>query len=208
MIIDGVTIPDIPEELLAYPYLVIFRVYVNLDAPETRYLLAASTSPFAHIRKELLQENTSMTVEFGMVLSEGTGTSRITLNPFNKWAKFVDYDEPREAVFPVYDGATPSGETEYTLIWANSIVYEVATFNAETGAYTVGGIYFPKEKYDLVSISYDLFDEITRFVQKISGTTSQMNAIQVRDKLEEIASGISSGGTSGVSVVDVTLTEV
>lgn len=203
MIIDGVTIPDIPEELLAYPYSVIFRVDYNIDEPETRYLFVAANAPFGHIRTELLGEMSAVW-KVGVVGSMGTGTSLICIEPYNKWDAFLDYDGSDKIVFPVSDGIPQTNDEEYTLIWANSVVYEVATLDPETGAYTIGGIYFPKGKPDRVSIAYTLFDDITKEVQRLSGTKEQMNAIQVLAKLKQIQAGTG----SGASVVDVTLTEV
>lgn len=187
MIVNGVTLPDLPAELLAsYPNAIITLAKNNTLGTET-YAFWASSTEFIYLSQEVFPE------------AENTLSS---LNDFMSAA----YDEDGlawkdESVIPAGTNlllAVNAGLTTLDIIWSNHDIYEVASVNEETGEFTYGDIYFANSeepKPTRVSIGRSLVNGFATQVQRLTGTTDQMNAVQIREKLSAVKAGIKIGDT-------------
>ena len=182
---NGVWLPKIPADVLAsYPNAIITLAKNNTLGTET-YAFWASSTEFIYLSQEVFPE------------AENTLSS---LNDFMSAA----YDEDGlawkdESVIPAGTNlllAVNAGLTTLDIIWSNHDIYEVASVNEETGEFTYGDIYFANSeepKPTRVSIGRSLVDGYAREVQRLTGTTEQMNAIQIREKLSTVKAGIKIG---------------
>lgn len=184
---NGVWLPKIPADVLAsYPNAIITLAKNNTLGTET-YAFWASSTEFIYLSQEVFPE------------AENTLSS---LNDFMSAA----YDEDGlawkdESVIPAGTNlllAVNAGLTTLDIIWSNHDIYEVASVNEETGEFTYGDIYFANSeepKPTRVSIGRSLVDGFAKEVQRLTGTTEQMNAIQIREKLSTVKSAIKIGDT-------------
>lgn len=182
---NGVWLPKIPADVLAsYPNAIITLAKNNTLGTET-YAFWASSTEFIYLSQEVFPE------------AENTLSS---LNDFMSAA----YDEDGlawkdESVIPAGTNlllAVNAGLTTLDIIWSNHDIYEVASVNEETGEFTYGDIYFANSeepKPTRVSIGRSLVDGYAREVQRLTGTTDQMNAVQIREKLSAVKAGIKIG---------------
>lgn len=180
MIVNGVTLPDIPAEVLAeYPYAVITHTVIyDMDV----YSLAVSSQPFDHGSAELLGQE--------MLLSHGEGQ-----NFMESDGVWDDLGTTSHSPFGVQLGEiTAEGMTmEYTLVWTNQTEFkEIVWIDSDTMEW---GTEPKEEKPTRVSIGRSLVDGYAREVQRLTGTAEQMNAIQIREKLATVKAGIKIGDT-------------
>ena len=178
MIVNGVTLPDIPAEVLAeYPYAVITHTVIyGTDV----YSLAVSSQPFDHGSAELLGQE--------MLLTHGEGQNYMLSN-----GVWDDLGTTSHSPFGVQLGEiTAEGMTmEYTLVWTNQTEFkEIVWIDLDTMEW---GTEPKEEKPTRVSIGRSLVDGYAKEVQRLTGTTEQMNAIQIREKLSTVKAGIKIG---------------
>lgn len=130
----GITLPDIPAGLLdTYPYAMI--LHLTLSDVETYMLIAAETdigmckgSVVGSSWDEMI-----MSLDGGIAYGlsdDGTTWQSETIKPAGSFT------------FQLGD----TGTTVVTVIWSNTDVYEVTSFDASTGKVTVSGVYFHEQQ--------------------------------------------------------------
>lgn len=221
MIVNGVTLPDIPAEVLAeYPYAVI--AIWEKNGTDVEYCLVVSDYPFAYAPANTRPYFPGMP-DLGYIDMEcafpSGGSFVITSCPIGGGNEWLELSEVAESSYfamnlEVYSG--PEGTTEkYTIVWANHDVCK-ATSIVDTGTtfeVTVGTeVYFAKSEEEApkptrVSIGRSLVDGYAKEVQRLTGTTEQMNAIQIREKLSTVKAAIKIGDTVLPPIPDGVLAE-
>jgi hypothetical protein len=180
MIVNGVTLPDIPAEVLAsYPYL----TCVTLPGEVT--MLVAST------QKAAFYDTAEITGTYGIAIfsdTDGTATVYLLESGATEW---VEDGEPTngEALW-LHD----LGLTDNSAFYPNHDICIATEYDNSAGKVTVGTevwkaaveYKFEEEAPTRVSIGRSLVDGYAREVQRLTGTTDQMNAIQIREKLAKL----------------------
>lgn len=128
----GITLPDIPEGLLdTYPYAMILSSTLSNT---TGYMLIAAETDIGMCKGSVVGSSWAemiMSLDAGVVYTfNGTVWGNEMLREAGSFA------------FPL-------GDTEnavVTVIWSNTDIYEVTSFDASTGKVTVSGVYFPEQQ--------------------------------------------------------------
>lgn len=180
MIVNGVTLPDIPDKVLELSqYYIIHRMYIDTFEIYSIRVLPNAAVYFPP----------GMITEYGTLYSPEYYTFNLSTDG-NEWID-AGFGVGELAIsIGVVDGVTDE------LLFSNHDIYEVTSVNAETGEFTTGEIYFPNSEAshpERVSIGRSLVDGYAREVQRLTGTTDQMNAVQIREKLSTAKAGIKVG---------------
>ena len=204
MIVNGVTLPDIPADVLAqYPYAVILHIVIDMGE-EAEQIGLKDSNYYALIYSA---------EKIGFML-EGIAES-ITGEEFNSDIIFqIDETKPylfdesvnnewyqNESDIPTsFNQIGVVGDSSMMItsevFWSNHDVYEITSIDTSTGELITGEIYFPNSEAshpERVSIGRSLVDGYAREVQRLTGTTDQMNAVQIQQKLSEVKAGIKIG---------------
>lgn len=176
MIVNGVTLPDLPDGVLdQYPYAIIFHSNsTGYDA----YVAVCVTSPFEHL-------SPGMDPAIGEAyLSRGTAASYLFMPDIHDDWELLGSEAPGPLCAPV-------SANDYTVVWTNQESFEeVLWVDEETGEW---GTEPREEAPDRVSIGRSLMNKITNEVQRLTGTTDQMNAVTIQEQLSNVHTGIKIG---------------
>lgn len=130
MIIEGVTLPDIPASVLAaYPYAEIIRIIA--ESGEIYSLLVSECSA-GHAAAGVISG-----VDMEILGFLSAGAAYYAAAGAAEWTFSTDIAEGK--------GSLPLGtvdSTTYTLIWANHDIYDITAIDTSTGEYTAGDVYF------------------------------------------------------------------
>ena len=192
MIVNGVTLPDIPAEAKDYSHFLVFAS-PNEDGSKNYMLIGFSgeclvvkdTSPldptmpdvypyWMYLPKPVILYETVRDGEW-VYDSEATGTG---------------YQKMSIPCMTIEMGGAVE---EYNIFWADHVIME-ATLDDSGVPVSTGVQYYPTEvKPDRVSIGRSLVDGFATQVQRLTGTTDQMNAVQIQEKLSAVKAGIKIG---------------
>ena len=187
MIVNGVTLPDIPADVLAqYPYAILLHITLSSTSGDVIYMLIFGSTPFVQVSASLIGAISDN------IFSSGAGYRLSALSGENEWTNGTELENGS-----VGGQLGEFAGDVYTLVWANHDVYTAVAADESTGEITAGTeIYFPNSEAshsERVSIGRSLVDGYAREVQRLTGTTDQMNAIQIREKLSAVKAGIKIG---------------
>lgn len=201
---ENVTLPPIPAELKnRYNFYGIIRV---TSPVKTYYYLAGSPTFGAYVSPEQLGEN------YGALYCKSkTGYIAYEYNV----GESTDWEFLRN---PPYGNGWCNigvkGAYTYVITNINSDIYYAATFDPVTEDITYSSdVYFAQNIFDeiekptRVSIGKNLMDGFADEVQRLTGTTDQMNAIQIREKLSTVKVAIKIGDTVLPPIPDGVLAE-
>lgn len=138
--VNGVTLPDIPADLLAnYPYAVIFDILVEHEGELTTsaYYLYVSTSEFIYGNKGLMSGEYE---NYELVGSMANGKTASYTGILSDWNVSSDEVPAGSLMMPI--GNSSGSSSVIKLIWSNHDIYELTKLDLETGRYNFGGMYF------------------------------------------------------------------
>lgn len=197
MIVNGVTLPDIPEEAKGYSNFLVLR---SIQPGSTDYMLLGCAG-------ETLVVKDSSPIDPSMpdVYPNWLYLSK----PCAIYERYEDEEEwrfdseasgagyqmlPMPMVTAELDGESFSAD----IFWADHVVME-ATLDSSGVPVSTGIQYYPKveeePKPTRVSIGRSLVDGFAKEAQRLTGTTAQMNAVEIREKLSTVKAGIKIGDT-------------
>lgn len=207
MIVNGVTLPDIPADVLAqYPYAVI----VKMDCGSYKsYNLCVSTDVFFYLNESLASE--LLDVDYALVVSNGSGYGDTGAGDGycyigdsitgNEW---IFKDTGRGATSPIDSGLNSNANYPTALVWANHDVYEITSIDTSTGEFVTGEIYFPNSEAEeepeetkppRYSIATAILDAVARQIMRLTDSTKKVKPEEFEAKLESV----SKGGGGGLS---------
>lgn len=184
MIVNGVTLPDIPAEVLEqYPY--IFITHGESTLGTEAYTIIASATEFLYMSPDIFPD-----IEEGLYcLSD---------------SKMMGYDSDEAAwnedgsVLPAMTNLLSlqnTGVGTMTIIYSNYDIYTVASINADTGEFTKGEIYFPNSEAEeepeetkppRYSIATAILDAVARQIMRLTDSTTKVKPEEFEPKLEGI----------------------
>lgn len=133
--INGVTIPDLPADVLAqYPYVLIFQANTTKDSTEylTTYYATCAKGPIAYIPSELTHY-ASLTGVNGMFASDvlGDATCEYVVGE-SAWT--VKSTEPNSEIIGTIDGAYDNAGLYFASYpkWTNHTIYVADTYDSST----------------------------------------------------------------------------
>lgn len=193
MIVNGVTLPDIPDEAKnKYSHFFIVEHTRTGNVEIDSYNLYCANDAMAYIPGSL------MGMDYSYLVNSTPGYTAYTYSKLgdSKWSSgsFGSETDPAHCIIGTVDMGTWEDVT--TLIWADHDIKTVTGFDQSTGEFFFGDIYFPNSeapKPTRVSIGRSLVDGYAREVQRLTGTAEQMNAIQIREKLSTAKAAIKIG---------------
>lgn len=196
MIINGVTLPDFPEGVFEKSsYAIITRGYapsISIDMYSIRVL----PEPAIYFPPSMVDEYgivTTMTPEYY--------TYNYTVGSGN--TEWTDAGAVSESL-DMQIGTV--GVVESEVVWSNHDIYTVTAYNSDTGEVTVGSEIYFADSYR-VSIGRSLMDKIATEVQRLTGTTGQMNAVTIQEQLSSAKAGIKIGDATLPPIPDGVLEE-
>lgn len=204
MIVNGEMILDVPEyDKTTYPYWVLVKI-TNSTGGGLVYYFEAASNPFYYIRPELWNDyyNNNENYESISALTEKYIYSRYETvddseTPY-QWAPFetvsTEYSYNHSNVFI---GTNYNGDIRSVLA-SNHDIYYAATMEGYGVPIPGTEIYFKANDVTSptrVSIGRSLVDGFATQVQRLTGTTEQMNAIQILEKLSTVKAAIKIGDT-------------
>lgn len=179
MIVNGVTLPDIPAEVLAAdPYAVMLKCD---HVAQAIYQLFVAKNFIAYLIPEIFGSE--------YVASMASGGYRMCGERAHYWGAWNEFAEG-EATIPIGESNLNNDDyTKVTVVWANHDIDVITSLDLTTGEYTTGGLYFPPLPAidsDRISIGYDLCDGIVKEIQRLSDSTDKMNALRAYWKLTTV----------------------
>ena len=174
MIVNGVTIPDIPAEVLAEkPNAVVTHTVIY---GKDIYSLAVSSQPFDHGSAELLGQE--------MLLTHGEGQNYMLSN-----GVWDDLGTTSHSPFGVQLGeVTVEGMTmEYTLVWTNQTEFkEIVWIDLDAMEW---GTEPKEEKPTRYSIATAILDSVARQIMRLTGNASKVYPEDFEEKLKSVDTG-------------------
>ena len=146
---NGVTLPDIPSEVLAeYPFVTIYSL--AKDNEVAGYFLYAATSIFCHVNKGVVSGDNG---EYELVGSMTNGTMRMYAS-ITGWYVGAEDEIPAGSVMvPVSEVQLTNGTiAKYTLVWSNHDILNITSIDTETGEYRTSDVYFWKSGYENITL--------------------------------------------------------
>lgn len=191
MIVNGVTLPDIPDEAKVYSNFMVMRY---IQPGNEAYLLIGcaggtlvvkDSSPLDPSMPDVYPSWLYLSKPFGIYerFEDGEWT-------FDSGVSGTGYQKfPMPMVTAEVDGELMSID----VFWADHVIME-ATLDGSGVPVSTGVQYYPKEpKPTRVSIGRSLMNGYAKEVQRLTGTTDQMNAVQIQEKLSAVKAGIKIG---------------
>jgi hypothetical protein len=180
MIINGVTLPDIPADILAeYPYAVIVHTSYGGD----QYILVACDSTFYYVSKEL---SGSPYGDGSVVGKSGVGVVYGWQNSSTEWT------QTDEEVFIPVGELILSGTLYgvYTLVWANHDVCIATSFTSPTEVTIGTEVYFPNSesviKPTRYSIAGAILEGIAKHIRRLTITDDKIKPENMGAMLETV----------------------
>ena len=198
MIVNGVTLPDIPAEVLEqYPYAVMF----HRDGTDG-WVLAVAVSEYAYLLGDLI--DTSMEGR-RVVTSSGAGASFSCYQDSTAWNQTATHEAGKNLItIGSVNVETGVESTTMAVVWANHDIYEVTSIDFSTGEFVTGDIYFsnseaeeePAEtKPPRYSIATAILDAVARQIMRLTDSTKKVKPEEFEAKL----ASVSKGGGGGLS---------
>lgn len=192
MTVNGVTLPDIPAEVLAeYPYAVITEMPSSYGII---YSLSVVNSPFAHGGSGLIDGVDEFYASHGVGMYYTCST-----NAMDEW-EAID-SEPWGPFVTIVGSQEVDGTTyETTLIWSNQESFdEILWFDEETGDFGTE----PEEEYATrYSILGSILVGTARQIMRLTDSTEKVKPEEFEAKLESVEKG---GGGGGFVVASMAL---
>ena len=194
MIVNGVTLPDIPDEAKVYSNFMVMR---SIQPGNEAYLLIGCAGGTLVVKDSSpLDPSMPDVYPSWLYLSKPCGIYERFEDgewTFDSGASGTGYQMlPMPMVTAELDGELMSID----VFWADHVVME-ATLDSSGVPVSTGIQYYPKveeePKPTRVSIGRSLVDGYAKEVQRLTGTADQMNAIQIREKLSTVKAGIKIG---------------
>jgi hypothetical protein len=152
ILVEGSVFPAIPEDILSqYPYALIIKQTATVnDTTGVRYTLHVSKSIYAHIAKGIMPGDYSTFEWIGTA-----NIAKVAINYSNTatvWGNWVDH--PSGSGLYVYGEYQDDGQNfKETIIWANHDIMEATSVDMNTGAYTLGDLYYAaRQKFNLACL--------------------------------------------------------
>lgn len=197
MTINGVTLPDIPAEVLAaFPYVAIVTLETSNSSAPPGYFIYATKDQIVYAAAETLggEYDTINALAVGydvyMCASDGTSYS-------DEWERKAELSsESNMFTNPMGEFVLNENVTNYyELVWANHDILEVTGYNVDTDELIFGGVYFPNSEAEeeprptRCSIAVSMVDEIANEVQRLTGTTAQIKGPEIAAMLRTVTGG-------------------
>ena len=189
MIVNGVTLPDIPAEVLEqYPYAVMF----HRDETDG-WVLAVAVSEYAYLLGDLI--DTSMEgIRF--VTSSGAGASFSCYQDSTAWNQTATHEAGENLLtIGAVNLETGVESTTMAVVWANHDIYKVTSIDFSTGEFVTGEIYFPNSEAEeepeetkppRYSIATAILDAVARQIMRLTDSTKKVKPEEFEPKLEGI----------------------
>lgn len=190
MIVNGVTLPDLPAEVLeTYPYL------TCITLPWEVTMLVAST------QKAAFYDTAEVTGTYGISIFSYAGGTATVYGLESGATEWVVDEEPTTNGIAFW--LHQVGLTDNSAFYPNHDICIATEYDNSAGKVTVGTevwkaaveYKFEEEAPTRVSIGRSLVNGYAREVQRLTGTTEQMNAVQIREKLSTVKAAIKIGDT-------------
>lgn len=136
--VNGVTLPDIPADVLAiYPYATISSV---VQGDTKMYFAVVATTAFGRFAAGVIPGD-DPAYSCDMFISSGIGREAVIVADGEEW-NFQEYEArtPIATFEGSYDLETMT--QEWSLIWSNHNIVDITSINTETSERIVGDIYF------------------------------------------------------------------
>ena len=182
MIVNGVTLPDIPDKVLELSqYYIIHRMYSDTSEIYSIRVLPNAAVYFPP----------GMITEYGTLYSPEYYTFNLSTDG-NEWIDAGSGVGELAISIGVADGVTDE------LLFSNHDIYEVTSVNAETGEFTTGEIYFPnseaeqepEEPETQYAERYSILGSIlvgtARQIMRLTDSTKKVKPEEFEPKLEGI----------------------
>lgn len=179
MIVNGVTLPDIPDKVLELSqYYIIHRMYSDTSEIYSIRVLPNAAVYFPP----------GMITEYGTLYSPEYYTFNLSTDG-NEWIDAGSGVGELAISIGVVDGVTDE------LLFSNHDIYEVTSVNAETGEFTTGEIYFPNSEAEeepeetkppRYSIATAILDAVARQIMRLTDSTKKVKPEEFEPKLEGI----------------------
>lgn len=189
MQVNGVTLPDIPDGMLAqYPYALI-TTRINTEAssdygePGTvrEYRLFATKLEILFLPAEIARPLGAQ--GFEMLASFGAGVEYNYVPGDAGWTLFQEKSSPAYKLW----GDDYIDNTDDFVAWANHDIFEAKSVNLNTGAYTTGVIYFPdSENDDRLSIARNMLIHFATQARRLSGSREALKPEQMLEKYKGV----------------------
>lgn len=199
MIVNGVTLPDVPVDVLAqYPYAVIVsQDYLEATGP-IGYLMYATKSEILYASAEAFGGANATINSFGTGYEVYTCFSDGTSYP-DKWTRMdeqcseTDMFSKPVGEYVINDNAT----AEYAVVWANHDIKEVTGFDPGTGEFLFGDTYFADSSAPVApsptrySIAKAILDAVARQIMRLTDSTAKVKPEEFEAKLASVSKGSS-----------------
>ena len=176
MIVNGVTLPDIPADVLAkYPNALI--LWSPQEVGSDGYMLLLTKGEIAYLPPSILGTSSPY------LKSTNNGFARYMVAYPNNATEWILQAEMENYLmrFELLDTFSP--------VWANLDIYECTSLNLNTGAFTKGDIWFPNSetpKPPRYSIATTILDGTARQIMRLTDSTEKVKPEEFEPKLEGI----------------------
>ena len=176
MIVNGVTLPDIPADVLAkYPNALI--LWSPQEVGSDGYMLLLTKGEIAYLPPSILGTSSPY------LKSTNNGFARYMVAYPNNATEWILQAEMENYLmrFELLDTFSP--------VWANLDIYECTSLNLNTGAFTKGDIWFPNSetpKPPRYSIASTILDAVARQIMRLTGSSAKVKPEEFEPKLEGI----------------------
>lgn len=194
MIVNGVTLPDIPADILAkYPNALI--LWSPQEVGSDGYWLLLAKGEIGYVPGSLFGSTSNY------LMSTEPGFAKYLVAYPNNATEWVSQGEADDVImqFEVLSGFTP--------VWANLDIYEITSVDMNTGAYTKGDIWFPNsetpetEYAERYSVLGSILVGTARQIMRLTDSTKKVKPEEFEAKLESVEKG--GGGTGGEGGDDI-----
>lgn len=183
MIVNGVTLPDIPADVLAeYPYAVIMTATLS---DTVAYVLVAANAEIGKCAGSVIGSTWEE-----MLASFGAGVAYGLSDDETEW-EFNTSKDIGSFTFQIGD----TGIAIHEVVWSSHDIYEITSINPSTGAYTKGDIWFSKTADSAepsptrYSIAKAILDAVARQIMRLTDSTAKVKPEEFEAKLESVSKG-------------------
>lgn len=185
MIVNGVTLPDVPADVLAeFPYVII----ANADLPEIAYIAVVSSKEFVHCSGNLVGFDPEK-----VITTFGSGDMLTIADGGTEWESMG---------FPFSEGQFYWDEADVGLdeIGTAQDIYTIDSYDSSTGEYTKSDIWMaanissggesPAPKPSRYSIATAILDAVARQIMRLTDSTEKVKPEEFEAKLESVGKGM------------------
>lgn len=203
MIVNGVTLPDIPEEVLTqYQYVTLVgTIGTNSQGTTSAYLLQASNSKFAVVPPGMQMLDGESYTYNTLVWTEKSGACFICMpGMVDTWTEEASYMGSASPVDWTMDLSDINGTVqEFDLLATNHDICIATAYDIETQTPTVGtDVYctatagFPpgvEPSPTRYSIAKAILDAVARQIMRLTDSTAKVKPEEFEAKLESVSKG-------------------